>query len=422
MTRLSPKVYDEIKRKLFRSDEFKGSKNSKTLLEYLIECSLNATSPKETTIAAEVFGRDKEFHPGEDPLVRVHIHNLRKKLENYYDNEGKQDKYKLEIPKGHYSLEIIKTEKKIPEKHMERFNVFLDGKRISLLVIFALVITIVVLLIVNTKLSRQLNHFQIIPSNNPIWSNFLENEKETVIVCGDHFFYNIEVPFAKRSIHIRDTWVNSVKDMSEIYFLPDSARPSDQSYFPRSVVWTLPNLTRILTVAPRAPIIRASSELTSTLIEEQNLIYVGNVRSLGLLKHYLKQAGLTFDNRKRVLYYKERDETAIFETEADESLFHKDYAIVLKLNGPRQNTIMIIASFFTSGVKETTRYLTHPNLLKIVENELVQSKGFVPDSFLLIIEVSGIQQAGVKADIVMAKEIDAVVTDRLEFLDSLEGQ
>lgn len=422
MTKLSPKIYDKIKNKLFRSNEFKGSKNSKALLEYLIDCFLNGTSPKETTIAAEVFGRDKEFHPGEYPLVRVHIHNLRKKLENYYDKEGLHDKYKLEIPKGHYSLEIHKVQKKSAGANGKRIYYFTDSKRLSLFATAMLTVICVTLLFFNTRLSNKLKHQQGIPADDPIWRSFLQDAKETVIVCGDHFFYNLPVPFEKRSVHIRDTWVNSAEDMSNIYYAPDSVRVSEQTYFPHSVLWTLPAILNVFNSGMHSPIIRPSSILTSTSIEEQNLVYIGNYRSLGLLKIYMRQAGFDFENRERIVYYIDQGDTTKYQTESNESLFHKDYAMILKLRGPRQNSIMILSSFFTTGVKEAVHYLTDPDLIKLVELELGKNEKVVPEYFKMLIEVSGIQQAGVKTNFIMAKASEEVVSANLEFLDTLEGQ
>ena len=421
MTKLSPKIYNGIRQKLFQSNEFKGSKNNKALLDFLLNCSLKEAVPKETTIAAEVFGREKDFHPGEDTLVRVHIHNLRKKLENYYDNEGKHDKFRIEIPKGHYALEIHKVEKK-SDAEKPKANYFRDVKRLTVFVITALVTVCAALLIYNIILSNKLRHYEVIPANNPIWSHFLKDEKKTVVVCGDHFFYNLPVPFNKRSIHIRDTWVNSPNEMSNIYYAPDNVRISDQTYFPHSTLWSLPAITNALNAGRHTPIIRPSSNLTSTVIEEQNIIYIGNLRSLGMLNLYMRQAGFYYNNENRTLFYIEQGDTTRFDTESNESLFHKDYAMVLKLRGPRQNSIMILASFFTIGVKEATHYLTNPELLKVVEKELAKNAKQVPEYFKMVIEVSGIQQAGVKVKFVMAKTSDEIISPNLKFLDSLKAQ
>lgn len=57
----------------------------------------------EYDIATEVFGRSKEtFNAGEDAIVRVEAHRLRKKLKEYYESDGKDHPVHLSIPSGTY--------------------------------------------------------------------------------------------------------------------------------------------------------------------------------------------------------------------------------------------------------------------------------------------------------------------------------
>jgi len=57
----------------------------------------------EYDIATEVFGRSKDtFNPGEDAIVRVEAHRLRKRLIEYYEGEGKDHQIHISIPPGAY--------------------------------------------------------------------------------------------------------------------------------------------------------------------------------------------------------------------------------------------------------------------------------------------------------------------------------
>jgi hypothetical protein len=62
------------------------------------------TSPKEYQIATEVFGRQEDFDPHVDSMVRVQAGRLRTKLAEYYSSEGAEDPILVEIPKGTYAL------------------------------------------------------------------------------------------------------------------------------------------------------------------------------------------------------------------------------------------------------------------------------------------------------------------------------
>ncbi|MCZ6674060.1 MAG: tetratricopeptide repeat protein, partial [Verrucomicrobia bacterium] len=74
------------------------------LLEYLAGCSINGRRPKEFEIASKVFGKGSDFDPSQDSLVRVYVHNLRQKLDNYYAREDNPGGDRLAIPKGEYRL------------------------------------------------------------------------------------------------------------------------------------------------------------------------------------------------------------------------------------------------------------------------------------------------------------------------------
>ncbi len=57
----------------------------------------------EFEIATQVFGRSKTtFNAGEDAIVRVEAHRLRKRLKEYYEAEGKDHPIQLSIPPGTY--------------------------------------------------------------------------------------------------------------------------------------------------------------------------------------------------------------------------------------------------------------------------------------------------------------------------------
>src|ERR1700722_12362150 len=76
------------------------------LFDFLIECSATGRAPKETEVAIEVFGKDVGFDVAQDAMVRVYVHKLRRKLEEYYLAAGRSDPFHLTIPKGAYLIVI----------------------------------------------------------------------------------------------------------------------------------------------------------------------------------------------------------------------------------------------------------------------------------------------------------------------------
>jgi len=92
--------------KLLSSHALHGSESLCKLLRYLATHSLEhpGTSPKEYQIATEVFGRQQDFDPHVDSMVRVQAGRLRTKLAEYYASEGTEDQIVVELPKGTYGL------------------------------------------------------------------------------------------------------------------------------------------------------------------------------------------------------------------------------------------------------------------------------------------------------------------------------
>ena len=71
---------------ILESNDFFASNRFRDFLRFVVEETLAGREHelKAYTIATCVFGRDKNFDPLLDPVVRVEAAKLRSKLENYY--------------------------------------------------------------------------------------------------------------------------------------------------------------------------------------------------------------------------------------------------------------------------------------------------------------------------------------------------
>ena len=57
---------------------------------------------KAYTIATDALGRDADFDPQTDPIVRVEAGRLRRALEQYYATDGRNDPVVIDLPTGRY--------------------------------------------------------------------------------------------------------------------------------------------------------------------------------------------------------------------------------------------------------------------------------------------------------------------------------
>jgi hypothetical protein len=92
--------------RLAGSQTLHGSESLCKLLRYLAKHALDhpGVPLKEYQIATEVFGRQPDFDPQLDSMVRVQAGRLRTKLAEYYASEGAEDSTWVELPKGTYVL------------------------------------------------------------------------------------------------------------------------------------------------------------------------------------------------------------------------------------------------------------------------------------------------------------------------------
>ena len=93
---------DSLVRKIVSSRAMARSERLARFLEYTVSETLagNSGQIKEFVLGVEVFGRTRDYDPRLDPIVRVEARRLRMKLRKYYDTEGRDDRIRIEYPKG----------------------------------------------------------------------------------------------------------------------------------------------------------------------------------------------------------------------------------------------------------------------------------------------------------------------------------
>jgi hypothetical protein len=98
---------EEIRRALDRilnSRHFSQAPKKRKFVQLICDYHMagRAKEINEHLIGLEVYERNDRYSPAEDPVVRVAAHDVRKRLEQYYLHEGRNDEIRLEIPIGSY--------------------------------------------------------------------------------------------------------------------------------------------------------------------------------------------------------------------------------------------------------------------------------------------------------------------------------
>jgi hypothetical protein len=91
--------------RILATGPFQKSVRLPDLLRYMAERAIHG-HPEDLTehrIGSAVFGKPAGYSPTEDSSVRVHVRQLRLKLHEYFDSEGRNSEIVVEIPKGAYT-------------------------------------------------------------------------------------------------------------------------------------------------------------------------------------------------------------------------------------------------------------------------------------------------------------------------------
>lgn len=360
--------------RIVKSDTFSNSEISQDLITYLTEASLKGENPKEFTIGLEVFHLSAD-DPGSS-RVRVFMHKLRKRLDSYYESEGREDAIRFVIPKGAYQV-------KFQYKKNNQFH--LKGRRI-IPYLFTTLITIAVCAVIyqiffTTKES---------PEDIPFWNELFDNGKETVIVAGDFFlFQDDKLNTIKRRVqNIRDSHINSEMHLRE-YVAADSQRSMDDyiilsssiTYMPRDALFSMKYLLPLLDRNEVSFDIILSSSFDWERYYDHNIIYIGafkNLKSLSLLSEKL---GIVYDHKmdhinscfhKQDITYTNfmNDETTL------------DYTMVAKMPGPVENVILFFVSNNDIGCISSVKFFTQQDSVHCFQKEYMKNARYFKSLFL----------------------------------------
>src|SRR5690242_15281868 len=96
-------VREQLER-ILASAPFRNSRRSSALLRYAVERTLAGETDalKERTIGMEVFGRTAGYDTAADHIVRSTAGDVRRRLAQYYDENGHGGGLRIDFPSGSY--------------------------------------------------------------------------------------------------------------------------------------------------------------------------------------------------------------------------------------------------------------------------------------------------------------------------------
>ncbi len=399
-------INDETKLRILEgilaSSEFSQAKKHQDLLRYLVEASIRSEFVKESSIALEIFGKDAAFSPAIDSSVRAYVSNLRKKLEHYYLTQGVNDKIKLVLPKGHYHVEFREAGE--TKRTHAKNNVKLLHS------VYGAVIALLLITLIFSQLKKMfVQDTSYIPKEDAIWSHFLSDDKKTMVILGDYYFFSMPFDSGRHS-YIRDTEINSHEDLDNyLSTRPALARKINKTfhtYFEEHIPYCLSYLLPLFIKNDRPYELKMASEVQMQDLQKYNFIFIGPYKSLGIFKTVTRSFDFTYEQKKSaVLTYAPQDgseKVSYSWTTNPETMARNDYALVAKVSGHNNNSFLFFLSQHDFGNMATVKYFVNPANLQKFEKSLSN------DYFQALFEVKGIMRTDFELKLLHLEQVHSI--------------
>lgn len=178
----------EVQR-ILHSPQFRRAPKLQRFLEVVCEYHFQDHTDQitEFVIATQAFGKGRNFDPAADSLVRVQAREIRRRLREYYQNDGKSSRLVLDIPVGHYAPVFTPTE--TPPVAVRRTPVL----RSAWLVLAGTVVACAALLVAADQERRLLlrtasaagHSTALSASLGGLWNRFLDSDVPTLLVVSN---------------------------------------------------------------------------------------------------------------------------------------------------------------------------------------------------------------------------------------------
>ncbi|RPI05979.1 MAG: hypothetical protein EHM64_04655 [Ignavibacteriae bacterium] len=399
---------------VLQSKDFKDSPVYSKLLSYLIESTVSKKIPKEITIAIDIFGKESGFNSNKDSTVRHHILVLRNKLDNYYKNEGKDDKFRLVIPKGHYEIQFLPANNH-HSKLTARLTVLSKYWQSGLIFILSFIILYFIYLQTNGTLLSSIPHTSFfIDSKDKIWNSFFENGYPVTIVLGDDFWMDEYSPEFKRFRQVRDWKISSENDLANLLKKYPNANlvKSEITGIPFGATDNLMDILHIVYHFQDNVSLTMSSTLSLEKVRDNNIIYIGEFRNLRILDKIFYKTPIRYqyapDERLFIVDEHGRTVNTFLRIEApyeQQNKYNVDYSLLIKMPGFSKENYMFIVGFGYGGRLERTKMLANAPLRAKFIEEISKTHKSVPEYFIALFEVKSIERTGFTNELKYFKEI-----------------
>lgn len=387
------------------------------LFDFLASRSADSRPPKEAEIALAVFGKADSEALRDDPVARVYIHRLRKRLDDFYLRHGMPSGVRLDIPKGDYRIVCVTPQETMVAADVDAAPEMADRptalgkpgsrKRWGLIAAaFGSVLiggNVATWALLGNKPAQQAQL-----ADAGIWADIANSSRPLLIVVGDYYMFGEYEERVKLKRLVRDFAINSKEDL--IHSQRDNPGGFDQysdvamQYLPASAAYALADLAPVLREGRQVQVMLAS-ELTPDRLKSDDIIYVGLLSGLGKLRDpvFSQSRFAIGDSYDQII---DRKTGRMYTSEAflaaPSDQMYRDYGFFSTFEGPGGNRIAILSGSRDTAVMGVAEALTQMDRLEKVEKKTGGEKDFEA-----LFEVKGQKHINLEAQVLASNGIDS---------------
>lgn len=370
-------------------------------LLYIVERSIQGRHGEitEQQIGVAVFGRAEDYNSNDDNIVRSYARKLRKRIDDYYASEGREETLRLEIPRGGYtpifaehtspsviapdpSLYIEPLEKEtadevFQEPESSQFtevmpaDLAINPNRSFTPGMF-LMLLLGILLGVGAMLLKQSHIFvsRAEATSHTLWAELFSNNRDTFIVPSDAGLVIMQrivdrpVPLAN---YVNGTYHTQLKANN----LPDAAeilKLGSRRYTNVVDLDLAAHLAQLREVVPERMLLRYARDLRMDDLRTGNAILIGSDESNPWLQLFSPQLQLSFQyepNSDRPSGFVNSSprpgERGLYTTNGQEDRTFGIIAYRPNLTGTGH--VLIVAGLNTAGTQAAAAFLLDPSTM-----------------------------------------------------------
>jgi hypothetical protein len=377
-------------RRILDNRTFLNSPKKTRFLEFVTEQTLAGNGEKlnEYLIGVEVYERGDDFNPQRDPIVRVQAYEIRRLLKKYYEEDGKANPMRLDLPAGHYvpvftravdQFSAPEPAPAIPEVSSSR-----EVNRLpwALAIGFGLGCIVLVALLISSWNRRDPVPVQTATMPESVawfWKPFLPPAPPPLITVPNH-------PLL-RAAHNGD----SAQTLAGGHEVPKSSLPEfrDTIHFHELKRFIfVPSLTDFTSVGETLGVVNLCEMFSSVgqkcQVQQSRLVNLDEIKGNNAIllggnqawsgRVFLNKEGFQFQSGVIYNHRPQPGEQAVYKPEFDSvtNQLTRDYALILMLpNETNDKRVLLIYGIYTQGSQAAIAFLTNPERMSELRRSLL---------------------------------------------------